>query len=80
MLNVAYGLRCDSSDDPLFIRMEKFVAAMTEAILPTKFLVVSLVLEYAPDKRSNTRNPLERISSFEASSFLDARWFIQEVG
>jgi hypothetical protein len=43
MFDIAYGLRCDSSDDPLFIRMEKFTAAIIEGILPTKFLVVSRV-------------------------------------
>ena len=50
MFNVAYGLRCDSGDDPLLIRMEKFMAAVIEAALPTTFLVVSLALAYAPDK------------------------------
>jgi hypothetical protein len=80
MLNVAYGLGCDSSDDPWLIRMERFVAALTEATLPTNFLVVSPVLAYAPDKRSNIRNSLEYISSFEAPTFLDAWWFFQEVG
>jgi hypothetical protein len=43
MLNVAYGLSCDSGDDPLLIRTERFMAALIEAMLPTKFLVVSLV-------------------------------------
>jgi hypothetical protein len=53
MFKLAYGLRCDSHDDPLLIRMEKLMAAITEAALPTKFLVVSLALAYAPDKCSN---------------------------
>jgi hypothetical protein len=57
MLSVAYGLRCDSSDDPLLIRLEKFVGAIIQALLPTKFLVVSLGSAYsAPDKGSNIRN------------------------
>jgi hypothetical protein len=43
MFDVAYGLRCDSSDDPLLIRMEKFTAALIEGLLPTSFLVVSRV-------------------------------------
>jgi hypothetical protein len=80
MLNVAYGLRCESHEDPLLIRTDKFVATFIEAMLPTKFLVVSLVLACASDKRSNTRKSLERISSFEAPSFLDAWRLFQEVG
>jgi hypothetical protein len=42
MFDLAYGLRCDSSDDPLLIRMEKFFATLIEGAMPTKFLVVSL--------------------------------------
>ena len=80
MFNIAYGLRCESGDDPLLIRMENFMAALIEGALPTKFLVVSLLLAYVPDKYSKVRNSLEYISSFEAPSFLDARWFFQEVG
>jgi hypothetical protein len=80
MFDLAYGLRCDTSDDPLLIRMEKFMAALIEGAMPTKFLVVSLILAYAPDKCSNIRNPLEYISSPEAPPFLDAWWFFQEVG
>jgi hypothetical protein len=75
MFSIAYGFRCDSTDDPLLVRMETFVAAIAQALLPTKFLVVSLIFAYAPDKSSNIRNLLECISSFEASSFLDAWWF-----
>jgi hypothetical protein len=44
MLNIAYGLSCDSGDDPLLIRMENFMTTITQAANPTKFLVVSLVL------------------------------------
>jgi hypothetical protein len=80
MFDLAYGLRCDSINDPLLVRMEKFFATLIEGAMPTKFLVVSLVLPYAPGKCSNIRDSLEYISSFEASSFLDAWWFFQEVG
>ena len=80
MFNVAYGLGCDSNDDPTLIRMEKLFIASVEAALPTRFLVVSLALVYVPRKCSNIRNSLEYISSFEAPSFLDAWWFFQEVG
>jgi hypothetical protein len=55
MLNVAYGLGCDSNEDPLLIRMGKLVAATNEFILPFKFLVVSLLLAYAHGKSSNWR-------------------------
>jgi hypothetical protein len=79
MFDVAYGLRCESSDDPLLVRMEKFMATLIEGALPTTFLVVSLVLAYAPGC-SNIGNLLEYISSFAASSFLDAWRFFQEVG
>jgi hypothetical protein len=75
MFSIAYSFRYNSIDDPLLIHMETFVAAIIQALLPTKFLVVSLVLVYAPDKSSNIRHPLECISGFEASSFLDAWWF-----
>jgi hypothetical protein len=80
MFDVAYGLRCDSRDDPLLIRMENFVATLIEGALPNKFLVVSLVLAYVPDKCSSIRNSLEYISCFEAPSLLDAWWLFQEVG
>jgi hypothetical protein len=55
MFDLAYGLRCDSSSDPLLIRMDKLMAAIIEGAMPTKFLVVSLVSAYAPDKCSNTK-------------------------
>jgi hypothetical protein len=80
MLNIAYGLRCDSDNDPLLIRFEEFTGAMIQALLPSKFLVVSLVFACAPDKSSNIGNSLEYVSSFEAPSFLDAWWLLQEVG
>jgi hypothetical protein len=77
MFSIAYGLRCDSSEDPLFIRMEKVVEATTQAVLPTQFLVVSFLLAYVRDKSRSSS--LECISSFEASSCLDAWWLLQEV-
>jgi hypothetical protein len=80
MFNVAYGLRCDSCDDPLLIHMENLMNVLIEAALPTKFLVVSHALVYLDEKYSNECNLLEYISSFETPSFLDAWWFIQEVG
>ena len=43
MFDLAYGLRCDSSDDPILVRMDKLAAAIIEGALPTKFLVVSRV-------------------------------------
>jgi hypothetical protein len=55
MLNVAYGLGCDSNEDPLLIRMEKLVATINEFSVPFRFLVVSLLLAYAHDKSSNSR-------------------------
>jgi hypothetical protein len=50
MFNIAYGLRYDSNEDPLLIRMEKLLEAVVEAALPTQFLVVSLLLAYAHDR------------------------------
>jgi hypothetical protein len=78
MVNVAYGLRCDSSEDPLLIRMEKLMEAVIQAALPTQFLVVSLLLAYAYD-RDTDFSSLECISGFQASSFLDAWRYFQEV-
>jgi hypothetical protein len=42
MFNVAYGLRCDSKDDPTFVRMDKMVTAVTQSGFPSHFLVVSI--------------------------------------
>jgi hypothetical protein len=50
MVNIAYGLRCDSSEDPFLIRTGKLAAVVIEAALPTQFLVVSLLLAYADDR------------------------------
>jgi hypothetical protein len=49
MFNIAYGLKCDSSEDPLLIRIEKLMEAVAQTALPTQFLVVSLLLTYAHD-------------------------------
>jgi hypothetical protein len=43
MFNVAYGLKCDSKDDPTLVRMEKLVTAVTQCVLPSSFLVVSVI-------------------------------------
>ena len=80
MFNIAYGLRCDSNEDPLLIRTEKYLPEISHATSPTQFLVVSILFRYTQDSTYELTNLLECISSFEASSFLDARWFFQEVG
>jgi hypothetical protein len=43
MFNVAYGLGCDSNDDPTLVRMHKLVTAVTEAALPSFFLVMNIL-------------------------------------
>jgi hypothetical protein len=43
MFNVAYGLGCDSKDDPTLIRIDKLVTAASECALPSQFLVVSVL-------------------------------------
>jgi hypothetical protein len=43
MFNVAYGLGCDSKDDPTLVRMERLLTAVTQATFPTQFLVVSVL-------------------------------------
>ena len=40
MFNVAYGLGCDSKDDPTLVRMDKLVTASIRFTLPSSFLVV----------------------------------------
>ena len=50
MVNVAYGLRCESSEDPFLIRIEKLMDAVIQAGMPTQFLVVSLLSAYAHDR------------------------------
>ena len=82
MFNVAYGLGCDSNEDPMLVRMEKLVTAVNEFGVPFRFLVVSL------QRIRTTRvltccqftDSLECISEFETPSFLDAWRFVQEVG
>ena len=76
MFNVAYGLGCDSNEDPMLIRMEKLVTAVNEFGVPFRFLVVSLLLAYARDKCPDLGS-LEYNSGFEVPSFLDAWWFGQ---
>jgi hypothetical protein len=80
MFNVAYGLGCDSKDDPTLIRMEKLMKAASQAALPTQFLAVSIPFRYTHDKSFEFANLLESVSSFEVPSFMDAWWIIQEVG
>jgi hypothetical protein len=80
MFDVAYGLRCDSIEDPMLIRMEKLVTAVAKASISNMFFAVRLLLAYAHDNISYLSNSLEHISRFEASSFLDAWRFIQGMG
>jgi hypothetical protein len=77
MFNVAYGLECNSNDDPTLIRMEKLTTATIEVGGAAQFLFVSLLLAYVHDKSPDLTS-LEYSSSFEACSFLDAWWFVQE--
>ena len=78
MFNIAYGLKCDSSEDPLLIRTEKFLPELNHTAAPTQFLVVSILFRYNHDKSFEVANLLECITSFEVPSFLVARWIIQE--
>jgi hypothetical protein len=55
MFNVAYGLRCDSNEDPMLTGMERLVTAVEEAAIRSKFLVVSFLLVYVHDKSSDLR-------------------------
>jgi hypothetical protein len=80
MFNVAYGLGCDSKDDPTLIRMEKLVKAVSQSAVPTQFLAVSIIFRYTHDKSLEFANLLESVSGFEIPSFMDAWWIIQEVG
>jgi hypothetical protein len=41
MFNVAYGLGCDSNDDPTLIRIKTLVTALIRVSLPAQFLLVS---------------------------------------
>jgi hypothetical protein len=80
MFNVAYGLGCDSKDDPTLLRMERLVTAVTQATLPPSFLVVSTLFRCVHEKNFECANVLECDPSFEAPSFVDAWWLVQEVG
>jgi hypothetical protein len=50
MFNVAYGLSCDSKDDPTLVRLGKLVTAATQAVLPSSFLVVSVLFQCVHEK------------------------------
>jgi hypothetical protein len=50
MFNIAYGLRCDSNEDPMLTRMEELATAIDS--IPSRFLVVS---SYAYGKNSAWR-------------------------
>jgi hypothetical protein len=56
MFSVAYGLRCDSNEDPMLTRMEKLLTALDQAVIRSKFLVVSFLLADAHNKSSNWRS------------------------
>ena len=56
MFSVAYGLGCDSNDDPTLIRMDKLVTALTQASLPSSFLVVSILFRYVHEKNFEFSN------------------------
>ena len=55
MFNVAYGLECDSDEDPMLIRMEELLTAVNEVTVPFRFLVVGLLFVYAHGKSSDMR-------------------------
>jgi hypothetical protein len=44
MFNVAYGLGCDSGDDPTLTRTEQLVTALNHISVPAQFLLVSPLL------------------------------------
>ena len=78
MFDVAYGLRCDSNEDPLLVRTEKYLPEVSHAAAPSQFLVVSILFRYMHDQSVELANLPECISSFEIPSFLVARWIVQE--
>jgi hypothetical protein len=78
MFNIAYGLKCDSNEDPLIIRTENYLPEISHAVSPTQFLVVSTLFQYTHDKSFDISNLIECVSSFEVSSFLVTRWIVQE--
>ena len=79
MFNIAYGLRCDSNEDPLLIRITKFQSELNHAAAPTQFLVVSILFWYTHDKTYELANLLECISSFELPSWLPGGSFKKVV-
>jgi hypothetical protein len=80
LFNVAYGLKCDSKDDPTLVRMDKMLTAVTQSTQPSFFLVVSVLFRCVHEKNYEFSNLLECVSGLEIPPFLDAWWFIQEVG
>jgi hypothetical protein len=75
MFNVAYGLECDSNDDPILIRMDKLLTVLIHVSGAAQFLFVSLLLAYLYDKSPDLIS-LEYSPSFEACSVLDAWWLV----
>ena len=61
MFNIAYGLRCDSIEDPVLIRMEKLVTAVAKAAISNMFFAVRLLLTYADDRSSDLK-PIYRLT------------------
>ena len=80
MFNVAYGLGCDSKDDPTLVRIDKLLTAGSHLALPSSFLVVGILFRCVHEKNFEFSNLLEYVPIFEAPPFLDAWWLVQEVG
>ena len=59
MFNVAYGLGCNSKDDPTLIRIDKLVTAMSESSIASQFLVVSILFRCVHEK--NLDFPIPRM-------------------
>jgi hypothetical protein len=53
MFNVAYGLGCDSNDDPTLVRMQKLLKAVSRAAMPAQFAAVSNLFCYTRDENLN---------------------------
>jgi hypothetical protein len=56
MFDVAYGLRCESNEDPMLIRMEKLVTAISKASMSNLFFAVRLLLAYSHDPNSDLKS------------------------
>ena len=56
MFNVAYGLRCESNEDPMLIRMEKLVSAVSKASIANMFFAVRPLLACARNESSDLRS------------------------